>query len=235
MVPWSHPSTLVIAINQPNPSENPRTGRFWSDSSVEKRCWRIHRQGGKSTQGTVCLLGYPQKYFHIIHGIHIYHFILNKYMQIILKYLDLGIWNWIIPKNKTINSLRISYVFEDGCTSESGRKGPHHTSNDACLVWRCLLFCHCLLHEQILICWIPRRDFKLDFLLVAFSGLLYSSAFKWSMHLDSNMSAEKSYIYLLCPFWQHPVSTMIQRLVGAFGFGWLDVLGDPTFPQNKPS
>jgi len=42
-------------------------------------------------------------------------------------------------------------------------------------------------------------------------------------------------IYLLCPFWQRPVSTMIQRLVGAFGFGRLDVLGDPTFPQNKPS
>ena len=100
-------------------------------------------------------------------------------MQIILKYLDLGIWNWIIPKNKTIvlGYRKYSRMAVHRNLVERDLTIPLMTlalSGGAC----CFAIVFCMEY----------------FLLVAFNGLLYSSAIKWSIHLDSNMSTEKSYI-----------------------------------------
>lgn len=107
MVPWSHPSTLVIAINQQTKSlwESPDGSiliRFIcgkgdvgeSTGKVDDLYYTRYRLWPIMAHWWCIILGYPQKYFHIIHidiyiHIYIYHLILNKSMKVMLKYLDL--------------------------------------------------------------------------------------------------------------------------------------------------
>lgn len=103
MVPWSHPSTLVIAINQ-------QTNSLWEspDGSILIRFICGKGDVGEST-GKVddlykapfvahhgSLMGYnpriSTKILPYNPYIYIYHFTLSKYMQIILKYSSWNIW-----------------------------------------------------------------------------------------------------------------------------------------------
>lgn len=140
-------------------------------------------------------------------------------MQIILKYLELGIWNWIIPKNKTrVCGYRMySRMAVHRNLVERDLTIPLMTlalSGGAC----CFASVFCMEY----------------FLLVAFNGLLYSSAIKWSIHLDSNMSAGKSYISSMSLLAtsrlnNDPTISWCVRVWAAWCLGWSNVLPKQTF------
>ena len=254
MVPWSHPSTLVIAINQ-------QTNSLWEspDGSILIRFICEKGDVGEST-GKVddlykapfvahhgSLMGYNPRistkilpynpYIYIYISFYLKQIHANHPEIFILKYLDLGIWNWIIPKNKTrVCGYRMySRMAVHRNRVERDLTIPLITlalSGGAC----CFAIVFCM--DK---CWYAESPEEISNwifdLWLSVGSFIQVHSNEVSILIPTCQQENLVYIYisLLCPFWQRPVSTIIPGLVGAFGFGRFDVLGDPTFPQNKPS